>query len=38
MGEHEIGKAMLGELNSQLASLEDGGAGFAVAAGPIRGR
>ena len=39
MGEHEIGKAMLGELNSQLASLEDGGAESAVAgAGPIRGR
>jgi len=44
MGEHEIGKAMLGELNGQPASLDGGGAEQALAgaglagAGPIRGR
>ena len=37
MGEHEIGKAMLGELNSQERPITDAMAGMA-AAGPIRGR
>jgi CPA2 family monovalent cation:H+ antiporter-2 len=37
MGEHEIGKAMLGELNGQDRPITDATAGMA-AAGPIRGR
>lgn len=39
MGEHEIGKAMLGELEGQRAADEDGDAVAALAsAGPIRSR